>query len=217
MLAIAFTITKASKLPLDFSPNGFHNFISLYGDYSLLFAASFIVINVQLVVKQQTIAEEENKKKWKVEETNASLIQCQAYLNDIQTEMKTFLRADIHSGMVIEWPGLVEVTRLELERVYPRPCAKFQKMDSETFIQAVTLLYKLEAFASILIHGIADIEVAKKVIGSMYCRQIGSLIGTIAYLRTESHLFQNILELYAKWKQELNLDSPTVSIMINSQ
>ncbi len=201
-LAIVFTLIKASNLHWDFSPNGFHKFIALYSDYSILFAATFIIINVQLILRQQTITENENKKKWQVEETNASLIQCQIFLNDIQLVYRDFLKTGIYDGMTIEWPGLTDITREGLKATYPRANEKFQKMDKNIFYQSMVLLHKLDALASIFIHGFADINTGKKAIGYLYCKQIAFLMGIIAYSRVDQELFQNILQLYDIWKDE---------------
>ena len=202
LMAIVLTVIKASHLRWDFSPGGFHTFILLYGDYSILFAATFIIINVQLVARQQAIVETENRKKWEVEETSASLRQCQVYLNDIQIALRDLTETGIHEGMPIAWPGLADISRKHLKKTYPTTYEKFQKMDKQTFHQSVILLYKLDAFASIFIHGIADIDTARKVIGYIYCKQIGMLLGIIAYLKTDNELYRNILQLYDAWKSE---------------
>ncbi len=201
LLAIIATIVTASSLDWDFSPKGFHKFISLYSDYSVLFAATFIIINVQLIVRQQTEIEKENRKKWQVEETNASLVQCQIYLNDIQIMFKDFIQTGIYEGQLIEWPELKAITRDALKISYRHSYEKFGKMDVDVFHQSLIMLYKLDAVASIFIHGIADIDTGKKVIGHVYCKQVGMLIGLIAYFRTEKETFQNILQLYDVWKE----------------
>jgi hypothetical protein len=202
MLAIICTIIKASSLKWDFSPTGFHTFVILYSDYAVLFTATFILINVQLIIKQQTITENENKKRWQAEERNASLVQCQYYFNDIQLQLKEFIKNRVCSGMIIEWPGLKEVNREGLKKAYPHFYEKFAKMDKDEFHQSVILLYKIDAFASMFNHGITDIDVGKKIIGHVYCRQIDFLMGLIAYLNTQNDLFQNTLQLYYTWNSE---------------
>ena len=206
IFAILFTVAKACKLPLDFSSNGLHNFILLYSDYSLLFAATFIVINVQLVLKQQAITEKDNEKKWNVEENKGSLIQCQYYLNEIQNGIKDLIDTGINQGMPVEWM-LSEVNRKVLKESYPFSYTTFSKMEKDTFHKSVIFLFKLDAFSAIFLHGVADIEIGEKVIGYLFCKQVGMFIGIIAYFRTDQELYKNTLQLYNLWRSKLSIEN----------
>lgn len=201
VLAVLSILVKACRLPWDISPNGFSVFVQLYSNYSILFAATFVVINMQLVIEQQNNTQTENEKKWNAERTNASLVQCQYYLNDIQIAFMNFRSNSIHDGTPIVWGNLSEISRKGLKEAYPDFLKKFHSIEKQTFREGAMLLYKLDAFAATFIHGITDSEVGRNTIGYLYCQQVGALMGFIAYCRIDTQLYRNILQLRDTWNE----------------
>jgi len=64
------------------------------------------------------------------------------------------------------------------------------------------LLNRLDTFAAAFIHGIADLDTGRKLMGSTYCMQIQNYLPTIKRISKDNFRegFENLFELEQMWK-----------------
>lgn len=126
---------------------------------------------------------------------------CEKYFTDIQISFKELIQNEHYSGIPLIWSKLTEVNRKSLKTDYKSSHDKIQNAEKQLKSQSLLTLYKLEAFSAAFLHGNTDLELGRKIIGETFCKQVGFLLGLIAYYRPEGseELFGNTLNLKEKW------------------
>ena len=156
----------------------------------------------QKTLDQLKLTETEIERKKATERTDETLKQCEFYLTDIQKQYRDLIQNEHYSGIPIIWSGLENITRDGLQKKYKVSYNKFLKSEKELKSESLLTLYKLEAFATIFLKGDRDLELGKKVIGHTYSKQVGFLLGLIAFYQSEGNenLFSNTIELKKLWE-----------------
>lgn len=183
-------------------PNGQRSagsFYSIVAKRSGLYQFTLIVLAAMLALRQVRLVLGQNR--WT--EKDETLKQCNYFLTTIQESFKRFIDHSQYGGHKIEWTGIrKKLTRKDLMEVYPHEHESFRKIESDYKNEVLITLYMLDAFAARFIHGDLNIELAKKIIGDVYLKQVGLLMGMIAYFRTEGdeNFFKSIIDLYDRWE-----------------
>jgi len=156
----------------------------------------------QKTLSQLKLTEEEIFRKRETETKNETLKKCEYYLTEIQIQFKTLVQNDNYSGIPVIWSKLAQISRNSLEINYNTTFKKLQQAEVNLKGESLITLYKLEAFSTIFLKGELDLDLGKKVIGEIYTKQIGYLLGLIAFYRPEENdrIFENVIELYERWK-----------------
>jgi hypothetical protein len=133
-----------------------------------------------------------------------TLKQCNLYFGEIQKEYKEIMEAEKINGMPLNWQNLDSITNKSLREKYSNLSQQIDEIDRKIKNNILLTLYKYEAFSAIFLHGNLDKELAKNIIGETFSRQVGLLIGIIAYFREdEKSIFGiNTIKLYNDWKKE---------------
>lgn len=153
-------------------------------------------------ISQLKLTQDEISHRKEVEKKNETLKQCEYYLNEIQNQYKSLIQNDHYSGIPVKWSKLDKISRKSLEKNYPASVQKILISEKALKSESLLTLYKLEAFAAIFLQGNADLNLGKKIIGNNYVKQVGFLLGLIAFYQTDEndYLFKNLLELKNKWE-----------------
>ena len=140
----------------------------------------------------------------KTQRDNDTLKQCNFYFQEFQIAYKELMESNISQGMPIEWKLLTSYTSNEVNEKYTSQYDKFNAIDRPIKNQAILTLNKLEAFASFFICGKFNKDLANSIIGKIYSKQVGSLLGIISYFRHDDGLEfgQNTIKLYNEWNKE---------------
>lgn len=156
----------------------------------------------QKTLDQLKLTESEINRKREGEIINETLKQCEFYLTDIQKQFRDLIQNKNYSGIPVMWSGLENITRESLQKKYSVSYDKFLKSEKEMKSESLLTLYKIEAFATIFLKGDRDLELGKKIIGNTYSKQVGYLIGLMAFYQTEGNetLFANTLALKKYWE-----------------
>ena len=194
----------------------FEQFYSSISEYSgihkfmLAFLAAYLGVSRlrlssashEKTLSQLKLTEEEIFRKRETETKNETLKKCEYYLTEIQVQFKTLVQNDNYSGIPVEWSRLEKISRNSLEINYNSTFKKLQIAEVNLKGESLITLYKLEAFSTVFLKGELDLDLGKKVIGEVYTKQISYLFGLIAFYRLEDNdrIFENIIELYEKWK-----------------
>ena len=123
-------------------------------------------------------------------------------MTDIQVQFKELIQNDYYIGIPVIWSGLSNITRESLEKKYKASYKKFLAAEKEMKSESLITLYKLEAFSANFLQGNTDLELGRKILGKIFTKQVGFLIGLIAFYQSEGNekLFSNILELKSRWE-----------------
>jgi hypothetical protein len=158
--------------------------------------------NNERALNQLRLTESEIFRKREIDTKNETLKQCEFYLTDIQTQFKELIQNEHYIGIPVKWTGLTEITRETLQKKYKASYEKFLASEKEMKSESLLTLYKLEAFSATFLQGNTDLELGKRILGKTFTKQVGFLIGLIAFYQTEGNedLFANILELKRKWE-----------------
>lgn len=158
--------------------------------------------NYNTTLTQVKFVQEDILDKRKKDINDETLKQCNFYLNDLQVSFKELIESGITTGMHLNWEYLKPITFSSLKEKYIGSYNKFAKFDREKKNQALLTLYKLEAFSALFVYGSLDKQLAKEIIGHTYAKQVGFLLGIIAYFREDNNSIfaSNIIKLYNEWK-----------------
>lgn len=153
-------------------------------------------------MRQLQLSEEEIQRRRQVEMNDQTLKQCETYLTEIQKVFKDLIQHESYNGIPVVWSRLDAINRHSLEKHYPKEFEKFRKSEKKLKNQSLLTLYKLESLSASFLHGNTDLELGKKMIGDIFCGQVGYLEGILAYYRFERNekLFQNTLDLHDRWE-----------------
>lgn len=155
----------------------------------------------QKTLDQLKLTEKEIQRRRDIEQKEETLKRCEYYLTEIQASFKELIQHEKYSGIPVEWSKLTVINRTSLEQIYKTSHDKIQKAEKELKSHSLLTLYKLEAFSAAFLHGNTEMELGKEMIGVVFCKQVGFLLGIIAYYRTEGNetLFENTLNLRNHW------------------
>ena len=157
--------------------------------------------NYDNTLKQIKFVQDDIIDKRKRDITTDTLKQCNFYLQEIQISYKELIETNIVSGTPIDWRLLTSYTNACLKENYSDLHDRFDKIDRQTKNQLLIMLYKLETFSSLCIHGNLDMQLARSIIGNTFSNQVGFLLGPISYFRkdTTTVFGQNCIKLYNEW------------------
>jgi len=216
-IVFALFTTLRLDLSVGFSQtiNNIYNTVSIY---SGLYKFTFIVCafwatirqleisqgNYQNSISQIEFVQNDILEKREKDINSETLKQCNFYLQDLQITYKELIETEVLSGLPLDWTGLKQITSNSLKEKYPRLYERVNNIERQHKNQILITLYKLEAFSSLFIHGNLDKQLAKQLIGDTYLKQVGFLVGLIAYFRedTETVFAKNILDLYFEWNRD---------------
>ncbi len=153
----------------------------------------------QIKFIQKDILDKHNK-----DITDETLKHCNLYFGEIQKEYKEIMEAKTINGLPLNWTNLKSITNKSLREKYGNLAEQIDVMERTTKNNILLTLYKYEAFSALFLHGNLDKELAKTIIGETFSRQVGLLLGIIAYFREddESVFAKNIIKIYNEWKNE---------------
>lgn len=208
------SITEITKT--EFSKLSFASIYSFLSTHSGLYKFTFIVCAFWVTLQQLELSQNNYTKtlnqikftqddielKRKRETSTDTLKQCNFYLEEMQIAYKELIETHIMSGMPIDWKFLKILTNESLKEKYINAHTKFDQVERSTKNEVLIVLYKLESFSSLFIHGNLDNNFAQEIIGYTYLKQVGFLLGLIAYFREDSNskFGKNIITLFNKWK-----------------
>ena len=194
----------------------FEEFYSSISEYSGIHKFMFLVLagylglrrlklsyeNHQKTLDQLKLTENEIFRKRETDTNSKTLEHCEFYLNEIQIQFKDLIQNKYYQGIPLIWSNLGNISREELMNKYKVSYQKFIDAEKGLKSESLLTLYKLEAFAANFLIGNTDLELGKEIIGDISVKQVGYLLGLIAFYRTEDNenLFSNILELKNKWE-----------------
>lgn len=137
---------------------------------------------------------------------NETLNQCNLYFEVLQKDYKEIMESKKINSIPLNWTNLQSITHESLRQNYSFITIQIDEIDRDIKNNILLILYKYEAFSTIFIHGNLDKELAKKIIGETFIRQVALLLGIVAYFREddESVFGINIIKLYNEWYLELN-------------
>jgi hypothetical protein len=138
------------------------------------------------------------------DKTTETLKHCNQFFNEMQVSFKDLISKKGFHGINLIWDKLDEISKESLEKYYKDQYELFRNLDKETRNQSLIVLYQLDAYAAYFLHGNLDINLGKRLIGYVYCQQVGFLKGLIAYNKPkekQDKIFVNIVELLKIWEK----------------
>jgi hypothetical protein len=189
--------------------------------YSGLYKFTFIVLAAYLALEQLKVAQENYKKsleqlkftqddilsKRENEIKNDTLNHATYYLTEMQTTIKELTEKGALNGM-FSFYSINDVNNLESLK---NNTILYKLVTDNVAIHhkdIVMTLNRFEAFSAMFIHGNLDAFLGRKIVGKIYCAQVGLICPFIALYRSNDHpnFSENTISLVRQWeKQQIGL------------